>query len=235
MKKLTFLAVSSLLILGACHNNDDDHTTPPTPTPPAPAAQTYTVTVTNLTANQPLSPISVLLHQAEVSPWTVAMPASLALEMLAESGDASEFSGVTGVDSLVVDGGPLGPGGTSTQTIEIQPSAVAQLSVLTMLVNTNDAFTGLADINLAELQVGDSMTRFTMAYDAGTEANSEAKGTIPGPADGGEGFNTTREANDAVRVHQGVLSSDDGLSNSVLNASHRFDNPVARVSISRTN
>ncbi|MFT5808172.1 MAG: hypothetical protein ACI9LG_002473 [Moritella dasanensis] len=32
------------------------------------------------------------------------------------------------------------------------------------------------------------MTYNLPAYDAGTEANSEAVGTIPGPADGGEGL-----------------------------------------------
>ncbi len=239
MNKLTILAISSILILSACHDSDDTSITPPPPpTPPAP--QNYTVTVTNLTANQVFSPISTLLHQASVSPWIVAEPASLPLETLAEAGDANSFSQVAGVSRVIVASGPLAPGATSTQTIAITPSVGAsttdlQLSVLTMLVNTNDAFTGVANIDLSDLAVGASVTIRSLAYDAGTEANSEAKGTIPGPADNGEGFNVAREDNNAVRVHQGVISQDDGLTDSVLNASHRFDNPVARIRISRVN
>jgi hypothetical protein len=73
-----------------------------------------------------------------------------------------------------------------------------------------------------------------MAYDAGTEANSEAKGTMPGPADGGEGFNASRDDVDFVHIHPGVISMYDGLADSVLGASHRFDNPVLAVTIMRT-
>jgi hypothetical protein len=72
------------------------------------------------------------------------------------------------------------------------------------------------------------------AWDAGTEANSEASGTIPGPADGGEGYNATRDdLVNFVAIHRGVISADDGLNSSILDESHRFDNPVARVMIER--
>jgi len=72
-----------------------------------------------------------------------------------------------------------------------------------------------------------------MAYDAGTEANSETAATIPGPAAGGEGYNSTRDDRDTVGGHPGVISADDGLTGSALDASHRFDNPVARITITR--
>jgi len=71
-------------------------------------------------------------------------------------------------------------------------------------------------------------------YDAGTEINNEAPGTIPGPADGGEGFNADRSDNvNLVRGHGGVVSSADGLASSVLDQSHRFDNPAVMVTITR--
>jgi hypothetical protein len=84
--------------------------------------------------------------------------------------------------------------------------------------------------NLAE---GDSISMRTHAYDAGTEANTEAQGTIPGPADGGEGFNSAREAMDKVAMHPGVVGNDDGLSSSVLDSTHKFDNPLMMVTITR--
>ena len=58
-------------------------------------------------------------------------------------------------------------------------------------------------------------------------------GTIPGPADGGEGVSEGREALDAVTMHSGVVTADDGLPNSVLDSSHRFANPVMKIIISR--
>jgi len=63
-----------------------------------------------------------------------------------------------------------------------------------MLVNTNDSFTGLNAWDLSKLAVGDSWSTNVGVYDAGTEINSELLGTIPGPADGGDGtdFNAMR-------------------------------------------
>jgi len=71
-------------------------------------------------------------------------------------------------------------------------------------------------------------------YDSGTEANSEAVGTIPGPADDGTGFDAARNDVDFVALHSGVVSQDDGLSSSVLTQAHRFDNPAIKLTITRT-
>ena len=79
-----------------------------------------------------------------------------------------------------------------------------------------------------------SLTFTTFAYDAGTEANSEAAGTIPGPADSGEGFNEERDDVNYVAMHPGVVSQHDGLSSSVLSSQHKFDNPLTQVVITRT-
>ena len=53
-----------------------------------------------------------------------------------------------------------------------------RLSVLTMLVNTNDGFTGLDSLRLR----GHDDTRSVMAYDAGSEQNNEEIALIPGRA-----------------------------------------------------
>ena len=38
---------------------------------------------------------------------------------------------------------------------------------------------------------------------------------------------------DAVFVHSGAVTADDGLESSALDSSHKWDNPVMRVSIER--
>ena len=109
-----------------------------------------------------------------------------------------------------------------------------EVSLVTMLVNTNDALTALLNVDVSGLEVGASRQFITISYDAGTEANTELSGTMPGPADGGEGFNSVRDdIADEVRGHPGAVTMDDGLANSVLNEIHRWDNPVARVTITR--
>lgn len=230
--KLAIIGALSLMGLTACSDSDDIQTImPPEPTPVV--MQDFDISVTNLTANQPLSPVVLLSHANNLSIWQVGEPASVALEHLAEGGDTSMLVALDGIDESSVATAPIGPGANQTLSISIPESRVAQLSIATMLVNTNDAFTGVQLIDLTSLAVDGNMTYHTMAYDAGTEANSEAKGTIPGPADMGEGFNAMRETNNRVSGHAGIISKDDGLSDSVLDASHRFDNPVATVSITR--
>ncbi len=111
-----------------------------------------------------------------------------------------------------------------------------QFSVSTMLVNTNDAFTGLNSMDVETLPVGGSISVDGIAYDAGTEADTEEAIHIPGPAGGGEGFNALRDdVADQVSMHSGVVSQDDGFATSDLSEQHRFDNPVVRVRIERTN
>ncbi|GIU03319.1 hypothetical protein TUM4261_00280 [Shewanella sp. c952] len=220
--------------LAGCSDNDDNTPAPVAPPVVAPVMQDYSVTVTNLTANQPMSPIAVVAHTNDSTLWSTGMPASVALETLAESGDSSTLTDETGVNELISGAGILVPGGTETISVSLEQADVADLSVVTMLVNTNDAFTGTTGFDLTALAVDESSTLRVIAYDAGTEANSEAKGTIPGPADGGEGFNAARDDNDKVHAHPGVISMDDGLMDSVLSASHRFDNPVLLIKITRT-
>ena len=220
--------------LAGCSDNDDNTPAPVVPPVVAPVMQDYNVTVTNLTANQPMSPVAVVAHTNDSTLWSTGMPASVALETLAESGDSSTLIDETGVNELIGGAGILVPGGTETISVSLEQANVADLSVVTMLVNTNDAFAGTTGFDLTALAVDETSTLRVIAYDAGTEANSEAKGTIPGPADGGEGFNAARDDNDKVHAHPGVISMDDGLMDSVLSASHRFDNPVLLIKITRT-
>jgi len=230
-KFVVSMAVISSLSLSAC--SDSDNMTEMVTPPPVMSNKIYTVTVTNLTANQPMSPVALILHRGDTSAWQTGVAADLALETLAEAGDSSLLATMNDADTITSGLGLLISGMKESIELSAPSDSVDSLSILTMLVNTNDAFAGLNSFNLAQMSLNERVSLRSIAYDAGTEKNTEAKGTIPGPADGGEGFNALRDDVDRVHAHPGVISVDDGLTDSVLNASHRFDNPVLAVSIER--
>jgi len=231
------VVTSMFALLAACSDNDNDLPTPPTPpTPPAPApvVYSYEVTVTNLTNAQPLSPVAVVLHN-EGNLFNLGETASEALEVMAEGGDNSGLLEVSVALSAGSTEDPVMPGASATIEVMVEDTMPMHISLATMLVNTNDAFTGVNARSIADLEVGESISLVTSSYDAGTEANSEMMGTIPGPADGGEGYNAERDdRQDVVTMHSGVVSVDDGLSTSVLTQAHKFDNPTMRVVITRS-
>jgi len=220
------------IALSACNDDNDDNTMIITP-PPAPAEYSYTVMVTNLTYAQPLSPIAVVLH-GDNKMWTTGEAASVALENLAEGGDNSDFIADSNVLASSSGDGVLLPSMTSTITITTTDRLATNLTIATMLVNTNDAFSGLTGVDISSMAIDEQKSWNLNVYDAGTELNSESVGTIPGPADGGTGFDITRDDVNFVAYHSGVVSQDDGLSSSVLTQAHRFDNPTLMITITRT-
>ena len=202
----------------------------------------YSVTITTLTAGQPFSPTAYVLHTPGYAAFSVGMPASVGVEKIAEAGDYEDFvmaaaEEATTLASGAADGGAM-PGGSLTLTMsgmvsEAYASHIA-LTLVGMLGNTNDAFMGVNGVNVGALAIGSSMTINPIAYDAGTEANSETEATVPGPAAGGEGFNAQRDDHaDMVTAHPGVVTKDDGKTDSALTQLQRWDNPVARITITR--
>jgi len=242
MTRLLLLLSGSVLI-AACSDSDNASIAPPvSPPPPPPALATFEVSVTNLTNAQPLSPLAVIAHLDGYAVFAIGSPASDGLEMMAEGGDNSvllaEADDSTEVLATGSGAAAIGPGGTETVTVDVVLALVPNLnfSVATMLVNTNDAFSGLNAASVANMAIGDTVSMAGIAYDAGTEADTESAATIPGPAGGGEGFNAARDdMADQVAMHSGVVSMDDGLATSDLAEQHRFDNPVALVRITRIN
>ncbi len=219
----TIMAASLLSACGSSSDDDDEV-----------SMMSYDITVTNLSSNQPLSPIAAKLHGSSFSAWQVGTMASLALEELAEGGDNTSLLALSDAYSSVSGAGAIGPGSSETVTIESGEYSDINLTLVSMLVNTNDAFTGKTKLDLSDLAVGDMQTHYLPVYDAGTEGNSELANTIPGPADGGEGFNMARDDVDYVARHPGVVGVDHGYSESVLNSTHGFDSPVALFTITRT-
>lgn len=218
--KTALLALSMASVLTGCGGDNQDTILP----------AEYTVSVSNMSNFQPISPIGLGLH-ADGHWFEIGEAASLALEKLAEGGDNSELL-ATAVSSMSMSG-PLLPGATQTLRIE-KGFGNYRLSAIGMLVNTNDAFTALDAVELEGMAVGEQKSFDLAVYDAGTEANSEAAGTIPGPADGGEGFNALRDDKNVVSMHSGVVTKDDGLATSVLTEQARFDNPVLHLVLTRT-
>lgn len=238
-RRNSLLGIGLLVGIAGCSDNDGIELPLPDPIP-LPVQYSYTVEVTNLTLAQPMSPVAVIAHDQDYSLFTVGESSSIGLEQLAEGGDNSlviSDATAAGAYSTGSGMGILTPAGSETISFTITETEASNsyVSLVTMLVNTNDAITAARNIDISALQVGDSMSFTTLSYDSGTEANSEAIGSIPGPADGGEGFNAARDdIADQVTLHGGVITADDGLATSVLNQSHRWDNPVLRVTISRT-
>jgi len=189
----------------------------------------YNVTVTNLTNNQAFSPIAGVMHDDSQEIFELGNIASVAVENLAESGDNSGI--VDDTDSTASGSGLLTAGSSETIALKSDDKD-SSLSLLAMLVNTNDGFIGLKSVDLAELKKDESLMLYARVYDAGTEKNSEASTDVPGQS--GEGFNAERNDHNFISVHPGVISQDDGFTSSALDASHRFDNPGAKVVITRT-
>ncbi len=197
----------------------------------------YLITVTNMTSNQPLSPLAAVIHFGGYTGWEIGTSSSTGLESLAEGGDPTDFlagaAGNSNVQVISAGSGVILPGASDTVTLTTAESPDLRLTCAAMLVNTNDAFTGTTDVVVGDIGIGESRRIFLHPYDAGTEVNDEAASTVPGPAAGGEGFNAERLERDFVSAHSGVVTQDDGLGTSVLDESHRFLSPVAEIIVTR--
>lgn len=243
LRPANLLALTSVALLGlaGCGGDDDATSVPIAPT--APVAQDYELTFTNLTAGQPLSPAVAVLHDQGYQLMTIGQPATVGLERLAEGAETDPLLAELAAQAAVKatgtsTGGPIGPGGSTTYTVSVTPASgtatALRLSLASMLVNSNDAIAAVNGQAIGSLAAGETMTFNLLSYDTGTEANIETAATMPGPAANGEGFNAARDdLSDAVHIHPGPVTSDDGLATSVLTGIHRWNHPVARLMVRR--
>jgi len=162
----------------------------------------YEVTITNLTYNQVFSPSLVVSHRKNIQLFEVGQPASEGIAIMAEGGDVSAIvSSVDGdprVRGAGVTEGPLRPGASTT--ITIPANGGNRISIVSMLVNTNDAFYAVNSASAPRFLR--TRTLYPPAYDAGTELNDELCSNIPGPACGGEGFSTV-DGEGFIHIHRG--------------------------------
>jgi hypothetical protein len=186
----------------------------------------YRVTVENLTppGSQPLSPPLLVVHSTRADVWSVGDIASHGVAAIAEDANnavlESALTGFPGVRSVATGGGgPIPSGSAGSYTVETA-GGFNRLSLLTMLVNTNDAFTGLDSLKLR----GDRAILRTSAYDAGSERNNELKSHIPGPCCGNP-FVRDPEGR-PIGMHEGITGRGE-LSPAV----YGWRGPVARITI----
>jgi len=239
VKKYMAMGLSLALAtsMTACSDSDNDNDKNDKKSSSKNDTYEYQVTVTNITHNQPFSPLAVVLHDNSETLWALGEASTTSLEILAESGNAMPLlddADLAGAYDTELGDGVVPPGEMVTLDIESDAYDEMSLSVVSMLVNTNDAFTGKQGIDVSALEIGDSLQMNLPVYDAGTEANNELAGSIPGPADGGVGYSDVRDDTNVVSMHPGVVSMADGYTDSVLDSSHRFDSPVAKLVITRT-
>jgi Spondin_N len=216
------LLAAGLLIAPASGSDEDEGPT-----------QVWHVTIENLTppgpgapGSQPLSPPLFVVHSSRADVWSVGQIASHGVAAIAEDANNSVLESalpqVDGVQSVATGaGGPIPSGASRTYTVETKGS-FNRLTVLTMLVNTNDAFTGLDSVHLR----GEGTTLETMAYDAGSERNNELGSHIPGPCCN-HPFVRDPEGN-LIRMHEGITGRGD-----LDPAKYDWPEPAAMITIER--
>jgi hypothetical protein len=222
----------------------------------APAfGRSYDVTIRDLTDGQPLTPPVVATHAGKHPIFEVGQPASVGVREIAENGnnapllaqlDADPFDQISRFKQA--GDGPLVPAGKPGSAMfddrvsfTINASRKAhRLSFVSMLVCTNDGFTGIDSVKLPEAK-GDKVSKATKGYDAHTERNTEDYADIVPPCqsligdDAGENDAGTGVSNPAlaeggvIRHHQGIQGTDD-----LDPAIHGWTDPVARIKIERT-
>ena len=166
---------------------------------------------------------------------------------MAEGGDITGLSSDVGaLGGTVAEnpaGGLLAPGASATAMLDVRGRDNRYLSVVAMMLPTNDGFIGLNAVEIPKRR--GSYTYYLNGYDAGTEANDEiivgAAGGMPGvpgiPAapggDGGTGAGGAAGAdtNMNVHIHRGNLGDMDpaGGFSDVDSRIHHWLNTVARV------
>jgi hypothetical protein len=192
------------------------------------AAEKWEVTVTNLTRGQVVTPPLVISHAKAFNLFKAGRPASSQLAALAEDGDTSPMETLLNTLPSVKDfmkaAGPIPPGDSATVMIKTSGNK-RYLSVAGMLADTNDAFFAVQDVKVPG---GQSRRVYSVAYDAGSEANSESCTYIPGPTCGNAFVRDTAGAEGKVLVHAGIHGTGD-----LMPETHDWRNPVVRITIKK--
>jgi hypothetical protein len=215
-------------------------------------ATDYEVTVVNLTRGIHFTPLVVAAHDPASSIFSAGAMASSELQAVAEGGDTASLNAtLESIGANVANGDALlAPGNSATFTISTTATpANTVLSVVGMLLPTNDGFIGLNSLPLPTGDTGTSVSYRALGYDAGTEANDELVGSgAPGEAGfpapppivasgtgtGGSGVAGSVEG--FVHVHRNVLGDTDmlGGSSDINSTVHRWLNPVAHITVTVT-
>lgn len=194
----------------------------------------WEVKVTNLTEGQPFSPPLWATHNDKASIWSTGEQASNGLAFIAEDANNAPLAALLNTDKDNVFKARIGlpppeppmpppilPGTDRTITVETRGDK-DRLSIVWMLVRSNDAFSGLDSVKLDKdqtIEVG--------AYDAGTEMNNERAAFIPGPPFSRMGVRDPDAQ--LIAPHKGLIDKAGDLTPFAWD----IKKPVARIEIKR--
>ncbi len=188
-----------------------------------PNAGTITISFRNTSESQPMTPPVVALHNAPTAEngirlFEVGQPAIDQIIEIAENGNndplvalalAQVEAGTVSAAGVAAPepAGALGPGATSSITLDLEtPDQV--LSVVSMVVCTNDGFSG---IDSRPLSADASETFTAPVYDAGSETNVLSLNYWVPPCGGPsieDGGNIGDDENGSIMAHPGQAGSE---------------------------
>ena len=233
LRTLFFAGLSAALMSPAVSSADDRQVT-------------YKVTVYNLTAGQPFTPPVIAIHNRRTNVFELGEYATFEVSSIAENGNnaplVTALANDTNVAAYVVGDAPIvpanNPGATgfdSVATFTITTDRRAKrLSMVAMLICTNDGFTGINSVKLPSR----STTVLARGYETRTEQNNEDFADIVPPCQGliGAGSDDagTGESNPLI-AEEGVIIPHVGVigDNDLQRAVHDWADPVAKIVIER--
>ncbi len=217
----------------------------------------YLVTVTNLTYGQPLTPPVVALHKRGADLFDIGRRASTELQEIAENGNLAPMLALLDPDSnrnvvavthvargaegpapIVPKGNPGKTDFASQQAFILTGGHGANyLSVVSMLICTNDGFTGADSVKLPH-RVGQTATYFSAGYDAGTETNTEDFADMVPPCQGLVGVSSKDEGTGMTNpklAENGVIGLRPGVAGGtdLVAATHGWVDPAVMIFVER--
>lgn len=200
----------------------------------ASAQDMYQVKITNLTPGQAFTPFLLATHSMDVNMYLPGTQASDELRMIAEMGNTEPMMMMLegmkgmGVMDVVAQGHMLNTPGVTTEFM-ISGMYGYRLSLVSMLIPTNDTFVGA---NMM-LPMEGGMMGYAYAYDAGTEMNDELCSSIPNPA--GYPECDAMGPGEAVGMGEGGIVISNGIHGhgDFMPMMRDWKNPVARITITK--
>lgn len=209
----------------------------------------FRVTLQNLTRGQPFSPPVAATHEDDIHLFQVGALATDQLAAIAQDGNETPMVRLLNdlrveedVTNVVDVGRPITPRGvvkggfTDSVTFTIRAHPGDRFSIATMLICTNDGFTGLDGVKLPR---HGTRVFLTNAYDAGRELKTEKQPDLVEPCSllgpvvlpglhPSPNFNPPLVPTTLIKRHAGIQGVGD-----LSVALHGWVDPVARVTISR--
>lgn len=211
--------------------------------------RTFEVTIENRTQGQPFSPGVIVTHNSDFTLWEEGERSSPLIRRIAEDGFPlptiinDVLGGNPDIDQILQFHDPMMPIGANLTDLQGPPTSdtftitadegIDRISIATMIICTNDGFTGLNSVELPD--GGEEVVFEETAYDAGSEQNTEAFPdivdgcTLAGPVriePDGNRDDEIPEEDRIINEHPGIDGGAD-----LVPAEHGWDDPVSRITI----